>query len=117
MKRREFVTFLGGAAAVWAVNARAQQPDRMLLVGVLQGVGADDLEGKARFTAFEQGLHQLGWTVGRNLRFGHRWSGGKADVIRRRAAGLGSLAPDVIWSTGCKATEQLLQVTRAVPIV
>jgi putative ABC transport system substrate-binding protein len=117
MKRREFITFLGGAAAVWAVNARAQQPDRMLLVGVLQGVGADDLEGKARFTAFEQGLHQLGWTVGRNLRFDHRWSEGNADVIRRQAAELAALAPDVILATGSQATEQLLQVTRVVPIV
>jgi len=117
MKRREFVTFLGGAAAVWAVNAHAQQPDRMRLIGVLQGSGADDLGGKVRFTAFEQGLQQLGWIVGRNVRFDHRWGGGNADIIRRHAAELAALAPDVILATGSQATEQLIQATRTVPIV
>jgi putative ABC transport system substrate-binding protein len=117
MKRREFITFLGGAAAVWTVNARAQQPDRMRLIGVLQGVPADDLAGKVRFTAFEQGLQQLGWKVGSNVRFDHRWGEGNADVIRRQAAELAALAPDVILTTGSQATEQLIQATRSVPIV
>jgi putative ABC transport system substrate-binding protein len=117
MKRREFVMFLGGAAAGWPLAARAQQPDRMRLIGVLQGVGADDLEGKVRFTAFEQALQQLGWAIGRNMRFDHRWSGGNADVIRRQAAELAALAPDVIFATGSQATEQLLQATRTLPIV
>ena len=67
MRRREFVAFVGTAAA-WAVNARAEQPERMRLIGVLQGLSANDLEGEGRFSAFQQGLQELGWTVGRNVR-------------------------------------------------
>ena len=103
MRRREFIIILGDAAAAWPFAAREQQPDRMRLVGVLQGVPADDLEGKVRFAAFQQVLQQLGWTVGRNVRFDHRWGEGNADVIRRQAAELAALAPDVILATGSQA--------------
>jgi putative ABC transport system substrate-binding protein len=117
MRRRELITFLSGAAVVCAVTARAQQPDRMRLIGVLQGLAADDPEGKIRFAAFQQGLQQFGWTVGRNVRFDHRWGEGNTDVMRRQAAELAALAPDVVLTTGSQATEQMIQATRIVPIV
>ena len=117
MRRREFITFLGGAVALGAGTARGQQPDRMRLIGVLQGLAASDPEGKVRFAAFQQGLQQLGWTNGHNVRFDRRWGEGNADVIRRQAAELVALAPDVILTTGGDATERVLQATRTVPIV
>jgi putative ABC transport system substrate-binding protein len=117
MKRREFITLLGGASAVWAVTARAQQPDRMRFIGVLQGLAANDPEGKVRFAAFQQGLQQFGWTVGRNVRFDQRWGEGSAEVMRRQVAELAALAPDVILTTGSQATELMVQATRTVPIV
>ena len=117
MQRREFITLLGGAAAAWPFTARGQQPERMRRIGVLMSVTADDPEGKARFTAFQQGLQQLGWVDGRNVRFDIRWPGGNADEIRKFAAELATLAPDVILATGSATVGPLLQVTRAVPIV
>jgi putative tryptophan/tyrosine transport system substrate-binding protein len=117
MKRREFIRLLGGAAASWPLNARAQQADRVRRIGVLMSVAADDPEGKARFTAFQQGLQQLGWVDGRNVRIETRWSGGKADDARRYAAELIALAPDVILASGGAIVGPLLQVTRTVPIV
>jgi putative tryptophan/tyrosine transport system substrate-binding protein len=115
MQRREFITFLGGATA-WPLTARAQQPDRMRRIGVLTGLAADDPEGQARNAAFLQVLQQLGWTDGRNVQIEYRWGAGNADNIRKYAAELAALAPDVILVTG-NAVEQLLQATRAVPIV
>jgi putative tryptophan/tyrosine transport system substrate-binding protein len=117
MRRREFITLLGSAAVMWPFAARAQQPDRMRLVGVLQGVSADDPVGQARAAAFTKGLQELGWTIGRNMRLEHRWGEGNADVIRRQAAELVALAPDVILATGGQATELMLQATRTIPIV
>jgi putative tryptophan/tyrosine transport system substrate-binding protein len=117
MRRREFITLLGSAAVAWPLAARAQQPERMRLVGVLQGLAADDPVGRARAAAFTKELQELGWTVGRNVRFEHRWGEGNADVARRQAAELVALAPDVILATGGQATELVLQATRTIPIV
>jgi len=117
MKRREFITLFGCAAATWPFAARAQQPNRMRLIGVLQGLTADDAQGKVRFAAFQQELQQLGWTDGHNVRFNHRWGGGNADVMRRQAEELLALAPDVILTTGGHATELMLKATRTVPVV
>jgi putative ABC transport system substrate-binding protein len=117
MNRRQFITLLGGAAAAWPLAARAQQGDRMRRIGVLMSTAADDPEGKARFTAFKQGLQQLGWDDGHNARIEARWSGGNADDMRRYAAELVALAPDVILASGGAVVGPLLQATRAVPIV
>jgi putative ABC transport system substrate-binding protein len=114
--RREFITLLGGAAAAWPLGARAQQPDRMRHIGVLSGL-ADDPEGQARVAAFRQELQRLGWTDGRNMRLDIRWGGGDAEFLRKLAAELVALAPDVLFSTGTASTGPLLQATRAVPIV
>jgi putative tryptophan/tyrosine transport system substrate-binding protein len=117
MRRREFITFLGGAAATWPFAARAQQPIRIRLIGVLQGFSADDAQGKVRFAVFQRELQQLGWTDGHNVRFDHRWGEGKADVMRRQVAELVALAPDVILTTGGQATELMLKATRTLPVV
>ena len=117
MKRREFITLLGGGAAVWPLAALAQQGERMRRIGVLMPLAADDTEGQARLAAFLQGLAQLGWTDGRNVRIDTRWSGGNADDTRRHATELAALAPDVILANGSAATGPLLQATRSVPIV
>ena len=117
MRRREFIFLVSGAATMWSMRARAQQSERIRLIGVLQGVPADDQQGKVRFAAFQQALQQFGWTVGRNVRFDHRWGEGDAVLIRQlrqQAVELATLAPDVIFSTG---TEQTIQATRTVPIV
>ena len=116
MRRREFITLLGGAAAAWPMVARAQQPERMRRIGVLSGLAANDPDLKPRNAAFLQGLQQLGWTDGRNVQIEYRWGAGNADNIRKYAAELAALAPDVILVTG-GAIEQVLQATRAVPIV
>jgi putative tryptophan/tyrosine transport system substrate-binding protein len=115
MRRREFITLVGGAAA-WPLAARAQQPDRMRRIGVLVGI-ADDAEGQARLAALLQGLQQLGWTDGRNVRIDTRWAAGDADRGRKYAAELVALAPDVILAAGTAAVGPLLQATRTVPIV
>jgi ABC-type uncharacterized transport system substrate-binding protein len=117
MKRRKFITLLGGAAVSWPLAASAQQSERMRRIGVLMSTAADDPEGKARFMAFRQGLQQLGWDDGHNARIETRWSGGRADDVRRYAAELVALAPDVILASGGAVVGPLLQVTRAVPIV
>ena len=116
MKRREFITLLGGAAAAWPLAARAQQAERMRRIGVLMYPAADDAEGQARLAAFTQALKQLGWSDGRNLRIDTRWA--TADDIRRHAAELAALAPDVlVAATGTATVAPLLQATRTVPIV
>ena len=118
MQRREFIVLLGGsAAATWPMVARAQQPERVRRIGVLSGLAANDPDTQALKAAFLQGLQQLGWTDGRNVRVDYRWAGGDADRIRKYAAELVALAPDVILSTGGTAVERLLQATRTVPIV
>jgi putative tryptophan/tyrosine transport system substrate-binding protein len=115
--RREFITLLGGAAAAWPVTARAQQPERMRHIGVLISGAADDPVLQERNAAFLQALQQLGWTVGRNLRIDYRWPGGDAERIRKYAAELVALAPDVILASGTANVGPLLQATRTVPIV
>src|SRR5262249_35612777 len=116
VKRRAFITLLGGAAA-WSVSARAQQPDRMRRIGILMSVAADDPIGRARFTAFQKGLQQLGWAGRRNVRLETRWSEGKPAEARRYAAELVALAPDVILASGGAAVGPLLEASRTVPIV
>ena len=115
-KRREFVTLLGGAAAVWPLAVRAQQAERMRRIGVLMNVAADDPEGQARIAAFHQGLQESGWTLGRNARIDARWAV-DADSSRRYAAELVGLAPDVILASAAAAVGALQQTTRTIPIV
>jgi putative tryptophan/tyrosine transport system substrate-binding protein len=100
MRRREFITLVGGTAAAWPLASRAQQPERMRRVGVLMALAADDPAGQARFVAFVQALQELGWTDGRNVRIDTRWAAGDAERFRRYAAELVALAPDVILASG-----------------
>ena len=117
MRRRDFVALLGGAAVAWPLTARAQQGERARRVGVLLPAASDDVEFQARVGAFLQGLQQSGWSIGRNLRIDTRWATANADDIRRHAAELVTLAPDVILAHGASTMRPLLQVTRSVPIV
>ena len=94
MKRREFITLLGGTAAAWPVLARAQQPERMRRIGVLMSTAGDDPESQLRLVAFVQGLQQAGWTVGRNVRIDVRWSSGDFARLRKDATDLVALGPD-----------------------
>jgi len=103
--------------SVKTITARAQQREKMRRIGVLMPLGADDAEGQARLAAFLQGLQEAGWAVGRNVRIDFRWSAGNADDIRRYAAELVALVPDVILANGIPAATPLLQATRTVPIV
>ena len=116
MKRRAFITLLGGAA-VWPLTARAQQGERMRHVGVLMPSAADDPVGQIRLGAFLQGLQPLGWAVGSNVRIDIRWTAGDASLSRKYAAELVALAPHVILAAGGSTVEPLLQVSRTVPIV
>jgi putative ABC transport system substrate-binding protein len=117
MKRREFITLFGGAAAGWPLAARAQQAERMRRIGVLLPAVADDPEWQARVGAFLQALALLGWTIGRNVRIDIRWATTNAGEIRRHAAELAALAPDVILAGGATPAGPLLQATSIVPIV
>jgi putative ABC transport system substrate-binding protein len=116
MRRRQVITLLGGAAA-WPLAARAQQPERMRRIGVLMNLAADDPQSQARLAAFAQGLQQLGWTIGQNVLVDYRWGGGNAETMRKHAAELVALAPDVVLAHSSAALAPLLRVTRAVPIV
>jgi putative tryptophan/tyrosine transport system substrate-binding protein len=115
--RRAFITLLGGAAAGWPLAARAQQPEPMRRVGALMNTAADSADGQARFAAFVHGLQQLGWTDGRNARLDVRWAAGDPERIRRYAAELVALAPDVILASGGTTLAPLRQVSRTVPTV
>jgi len=117
VKRREFITLLGGAACGWPLAARAQQRERTRRIGVLQSLAADDPEGQGRLSAFAQSLQQLGWTIGRNVQIDTRWAAGDAERFRGYAAELVALTPDVILAVGAAAVGPLRQVTRTVPIV
>ena len=117
MRRREFITMLGGAAAIHPLIARAQQPERMRRIGILLPAAADDAEFQARVGAFLQALALLGWTIGRNVSIDTRWATTDAVEIRRHAAELAALAPDVILAHGTSTVAPLLQATRTVPIV
>jgi putative tryptophan/tyrosine transport system substrate-binding protein len=117
MRRRQFISLLGVAAASYPFAARAQPSERMRRVGVLMSTTAEDTEGQARFAAFLQGLRQSGWAVPGNLQIDTRWGSGDADRIRKYAAELLALAPDVILASGGAVAGLLLQATRTVPIV
>jgi putative tryptophan/tyrosine transport system substrate-binding protein len=117
LRRRRFITLLGGAAVAWPLAARAQQSDRMRRIGVLVNLPADDPQAQVRNAALLQGLQELGWTVGRNVRIDFRWGAANAERIRRDAAELVALAPDVLLAPGTSTLEPLLQATRVVPIV
>ena len=114
--RRKFLATLGGAAAAWPLAARAQQ-ERMRRIGVLMNLAADDPEALGRITAFVQGLQQLGWTDGHNMRIDARWAAGNADNFLKYAAELIALAPDGVLATSTQAVTALQQATHTVPIV
>ena len=111
------MVLLGGAATAWPLVVRAQQPERMRRVGVLMNQAANDPEGQARVAAFLQGLQQLGWTEGRNIRIEYRWSAGNDADNHKNAAELVALAPDVIFASGTATVGPALQASRTVPIV
>ncbi len=117
MRRREFIGLVGGAAVAWPPIALAQQRERVRLVCILEPVSADTPNAKARYTAFVEGLQQLGWTPGRNVQIEMRWGGGDQAATRKYAAELVALAPDVLVGGGGAATEVLLKVTHTIPIV
>jgi putative tryptophan/tyrosine transport system substrate-binding protein len=116
IRRRDFVILLGGGAAAWPHGARAQQGERMRRIGVLMSTVADDAEGRARIAAFLGGLEKLGWIDDYNVRIDTRWPT-STEEVRKYAAELIALAPDVILATGSQALPPLLEATRAVPIV
>ena len=114
--RREVITGLGSAAA-WPLAARAQQTERVRRIGVLMSLAVQDTVAQVRYAAFLQGLQQSGWEVGRNVRIETRWIPGNPDHIRKAAAELVALAPDVILAAGSASTGPLQQATRSIPIV
>jgi putative tryptophan/tyrosine transport system substrate-binding protein len=118
MKRREFITAIGGAVTVaWPIAARAQQPERMRRIGVLSSSSAHEPTSQLRLNALQRGLQQAGWSEGRNVQIDLRWSAGNVDDLRKYAAELVALAPDAILANGSAALTLLLQATRIVPIV
>jgi putative ABC transport system substrate-binding protein len=117
LKRRKFITLLGSAAAAWPLAARAQQSERMRRIGVFLPAVADDAIFQAWVGAFLQALALLGWNIGRNVRIDTHWATANAADIRRHAAELAALAPDVILAHGTSTVAPLLQATRTVPVV
>jgi putative tryptophan/tyrosine transport system substrate-binding protein len=117
MKRREFITFLGGAAAAWPLAVRAQQGEPMRRVGVLMPYPEGDAKGQSSVAALQRGLRDLGWTEGRNIRFDIRWAGGDPDTARTFAKELIGMTPDVIVPSSNQITSILQQETRTIPIV
>jgi putative ABC transport system substrate-binding protein len=116
MKRREFITIMGGATA-WPLGARAQQGERMRRIGVLMLYPENDPQEQLRATALRQGLEKLGWVVGRNVQIDFQWGLGDADWIRSAAAQLLQLAPDVILANGTPAAKTMQQASRTVPVI
>ena len=115
--RRKFIATLGGMVFAWPLAVRAQQGERMRRIGVLMPNAADDPVGQAFYAVYLQGLEQLGWTDGRNVHIDTRWTAGNAANIRKYAAELAALGPDVIMTSGGTTMGPLLQATRTVPIV
>jgi len=117
VRRREFITLVGGAAAAWPIAARAQQPEQRRRVVVLMSTGEDDPQDATRLGAFERGLQDLGWVIGRNLNINYRWAAGDPDSLRKYPTELRVLAPDAIVASGTLAITAAQQATRTVPIV
>jgi putative ABC transport system substrate-binding protein len=118
MRRRDFITLLGGAAVIWPLEVRSQQEERTRRIGWLAGgLAANDPESQARKAAFLERLRELGWTEGQNVRIDYRWGAGSVDVIRKHAAELNALAPDVTLTIAGQATHALQQESRTIPIV
>jgi putative ABC transport system substrate-binding protein len=117
MGRRQFITLLGGAVVAWPRRLRAQQPERLRRIGILMNRAADNPEGQDRLAAFHQGLQELGWGVGRNVRIETRWSEDNADQSVKHAAELVALAPDIILASGTLAVTGLQHISRTLPIV
>ena len=115
MRRREFI--IGGAAAAWPLGTRAQQPERVRRVGALMNLPADDQEAQLNMAAFQQGLQELGWIIGRNLRLDHRWGPLDSVALRRMAEELVALTPDVMIVAGGLAGEAVQRASRTVPVV
>ena len=116
LRRREFITLLGGAAVSWPLAARAQHSDRMRRVGILMTIAANDPEAQARIVMFAQSLQALGWTDGRNARIDIRWATARVDTLKY-AAELAALPSDVILAEGTEAVGPLQAATRSIPIV
>jgi putative tryptophan/tyrosine transport system substrate-binding protein len=115
MKRRDFITLLGGAVAAWPLAARAQQRTRRICV--LMSTAVDDPQDPTRLAAFAQGLQELGWTIGRNLRIDYRWGASSPDNTRKYAAELAALAPDVMLTSGAIALAAVQQISHTIPVV
>jgi putative ABC transport system substrate-binding protein len=117
MKRREFITLIGGAAVVWPLTARAQHASEIRRIGVLMNFAESDLEGQSRVTAFSNSLQTLGWKVGHNLQIDVRWGGGDAESYRQKAAELVAFAPDVILASASPAVMAIQQTVYTGPVV
>ena len=105
MRRREFITLIGGTAAAWPLAARGQQSERIRLIGIILPIGKDDPDYQPWISAFRQGLQELGWIEGRNVRLDIRWATENPAEIRKQAAELAALAPDVILAAGTATVE------------
>jgi len=117
MRRREFISLVGGTAVAWPLRARARQSGQVRLIGVFMPAAASDPESKARIAALLRGLRELGWTDGRNVRMEYRWGESDAEQYRKIAADLIALAPDVVVALGTLTVQVLQRATRTVPIV
>jgi putative tryptophan/tyrosine transport system substrate-binding protein len=118
VRRRQFIAMLGGAAvSAWPIAAQAQQPQRMRRIGVLDTLAGDDPEASVRHGAFMQGLQELGWGIGRDVRIDTRWAAGDAGRIRSLAVEVVATGPDVIFTSGFSTIRPLLDATSTLPIV
>src|SRR5215469_15354427 len=117
MRRREFIALLSSSAVAWPLAARAQQAGGMRRIGVLHSTAADDPQDPTRLAAFAQGLQELGWTIGRNLRVDYRWGASSPDNARKYAAELAALAPDVMLASGTIALAAAQQIRHTIPVV
>ena len=117
MRRREFITLLGGTAAAWPLAAHAQQPERTQRIGVLLGLADGHPETQSRVTGFQKGLRDLGWVEGRNIRLDYRFAGSDPNLIREYTAELIRLTPDVIVASSIPVVSALRQATNTIPIV
>jgi ABC-type uncharacterized transport system substrate-binding protein len=117
MRRREFISLLGGAAAVWPLASQAQPRERVRRIGVLMHLAADDPDGQSRLAAFLQGLQEAGWLVGRNVAIEVRWAAGNVESMSRFAKELVAQQPDLIFVTSTPATGAMVQATHTIPVI